>query len=183
MIDVERDKILGDWKSADGAISTPGAIGKPSFLLLPVTIKGGYDLAVEFTRLRGVGFIGFVLPVGATQCDIELSAYSGYCSGIQAINGIAVQSNIISRRPGTLSNGQKHSVVISVRLKDATASITAVLDGRPYVGWTGNQSSLTSLLNPVCDLQNPQCPKIGSSRDPAVFHSIKMKMLSSVPGD
>jgi hypothetical protein len=144
LADTDRDARKGIWKriGADVGCQPLGL----AVLDLPIELDDNYNLAVEFTRLSGVGEIGIVFPVGFRNSKVMLNMREGQASGLDTVEGRRPidPMNPTARRPGGIENRRRHQLVISVRLIDPDqASIDVYMDGNQYLPhWTGKRSAL-----------------------------------------
>lgn len=134
----------GQFRQDDGdLVSDPTSVSR---LLLPVAVSGGYELQCDFQRASGDKQIVFTLPVGDSACDFVLAADNRY-SGLQLVDGREVKEvpsdSGAVRETGALINGKKHRLKVKVtNVEQDRVTITATLDERPLVNWTGKPSQL-----------------------------------------
>jgi hypothetical protein len=177
LTDTKRDARNGQWSRDGKEISVePGAY---PHVELPVTVDGGYDLEVEFTRTDGAGCFGAILPVGTHRSMALLSGWNGAASGLDFLNGKAARDdgNPTSVRPGTLENGHRYQLVASVRmLPDDQASVDVSLDGKPYFPhWEGKPAALD--LYGGWFMSHAKRPGL-AAQSHTVFHAIRLRMIS-----
>ena len=177
-VKVERHRVSGDWKATktEIAVAASDLQHTCSRLMLPVTVEGGYDLSLEFTRLSGAQSINVILPVGASRCMLQLSGWTGASSGLDLVDGRTSNQNISTKKPGALTNGRWYALVAKVRPQGEMASIEILLDGASYIQWTGRQSSLA--LQPIWSVPEPKRPGLASFQDPAIFRAVKIRAVA-----
>ncbi|MEM9018727.1 MAG: hypothetical protein AAGC68_17085, partial [Verrucomicrobiota bacterium] len=143
----------GQWSQEDGELRS-GA-GEAALLTFPQLIPQNYDLEVEFTRVEGTDSIVFVVPVGDVSPALEISGWEGESHGLSRVNGLSTNDpgNPISVRPGTIENGRRYLLEVSVRVNGENASIQALLGGDGLFTWEGVISSL--MPNLVIQVEQP----------------------------
>jgi hypothetical protein len=184
-VDVNRDTIDGRWaRVEEGVAVAPAALSEGRVrLMLPEEIEGSYNLVAEFTRTKGADSIGITLPVGTRSCTLHFSNGGGTNTGLESIDGYGFHRlNPAMRRPGGIVNGQRHKVLVGVRLvrstllDDPAVLIDAWLNGKPCVRWKGRASSLTTAWK----LPQTRHVGLGACRSLVTFHSVR---LSRVEGE
>ncbi len=147
---------------------------------LPVSINGSYDLEVDFTRTEGTSDVNTIIPVGSRRCMIMLSGSDGKASGVDRIDGHSITDNrnLAAIHPGSIENGHRYRLDISVRLlANETASIVVSLDGKPHLPrWEGKLASLD--IAPRWALPDPQQPGLGAWKSRVTFHAVRLRTLS-----
>ena len=143
-------------------------------IMLPVKVQGSYDLVVAFTRDRAEMGLAIILPVGARACTLILDY--GQATGLDMIDGRRVEREDRKWHRGKISCGEKHTVLVKVRLQNEFAAIEAFLDGAPLVQWQGKEPSLSANY----DWSLPQPHRIGlaASGDLVTFHRVRLHMVS-----
>jgi hypothetical protein len=107
---------------------------------LSAIIDGDYEMEVRFNRQVGTDCIGIHFPVGVHTMRLLLSAEGGAYSQIAFFDS---QRNDLTRSPGTVSNGQQHTVLIHVRRDGEKASFNIDLDDiKGFLQWEGAYSTL-----------------------------------------
>ena len=170
-INVARDRVAGGWKVTKGKIITDGA--GCSLIMLPVVIDGGYDLSLEFTRSRSKSGVLILLPIGDSQCDLVIGGWGGNVSGLEMLDGKFSNDNSTTKRSAPFVTGRNYALLAKVRVENETGSIEVLLDGRPFIQWTGQLSS----LSPGNDwkLPQPKRPGLAAHEDPVFFQSVKLR--------
>jgi predicted component of type VI protein secretion system len=143
--DLLSGRVAGQWRrDADGLTVLPERGSQFLQLNLPGEIAGSYDLEVQFTRHSSDQTVGVVLPAGSRLCSVVLSSFAGEASGLEFINEQDVRNNPTTFKPAALNNGQSYTLLVQVRPQGDRVGITATLDGKPFISWSGAQSSLHS---------------------------------------
>lgn len=177
-LDMESATIQGDWNLADGNLAYTGKSDRGRLKLLSVT-STRYKLSVEFTRNTGTDSIGFILPVGESQCNFNLAAFRGEGHGIGLIDGKMAKDNETTIKPGTLENGKKYRLTIDVRSNGEAASINSELDGQPFLQWSGKTSSLSMFS--AWELTGKKDLGLFVSANSCTFHKIEFTEISTKP--
>lgn len=139
----QQDSILnGTWQPNDGKLL---ATGERARAILADSVPKNYSLTTEFTRTEGDDSIGIVLPVGESQCLLNLSAFNGEAHGIGIIDGRYARDNETTIRPGRLENDHTYRLLIEVSERQGNWTIGSQLDGRPFLSWKGKAASLSMM--------------------------------------
>ncbi|HUT12282.1 MAG TPA: PA14 domain-containing protein [Thermoguttaceae bacterium] len=173
-VDIDADQVAGKWtRDGEGVAVAPDKFCR---LMLPVRVDGSYELAFEFTRHSGENVVGAKLPVGSTDCCLALSLRGGEGSGIAHIDGREGHMNASTRKPGTLQNGRRYSVLVRVQLSGEDVRAEVLLDGQPYIGWVGKQASLEAYR----DWRTPDKsrPALTAYEAAVTFHTVRFRLLS-----
>ena len=169
----------------DQAIAVAPASAQDGFVrvMLPRELESGYDLVAEFTRTRGSDSVILNLPVASRTCTLHFSSYLGGIAGLEQIGDkdIGDSHNPAVRRPGSLVNGERHTVLVAVRLvpcpriDDHDVLIDVWLDGKPFVRWAGRESALGLAL---WKMPEPRHVGLGANRCLVTFHSVRVRPIS-----
>jgi len=169
--------VAGKWtRDADGLTVLPEKGLQFLQLNLPGGIAGSYDLEVQFTRHTSDQTVGVVLPAGSRLCSVVLSSYTGEASGLEFINEQDVRNNPTTLKPATLNNGQPYTLLIQVRPQGDRVSITATLDGKPFISWSGAQSSLHSYQGSWEAV--PNRASLIAYECSVTFHSVRLRTMA-----
>lgn len=183
-VDPDRDAVHGRWVRLKEAIAVAPASAREGFvrLMLPEEVERSYNLVAEFTRIKGSESVTINLPVATRACTLHFGSFLGGKAGLEQIDGkdIGHDHNPALRRPGSLVNGVRHTVLVGVqltpcpRIDDHDVLIDVWLDGRPFVRWSGKESSL--------DLASWKFPErrrvgLGSNHGVVVFHAVRLKKV------
>lgn len=169
LVDVDAHKVNQSWTRDGSDVVSPNAYA--ALLKIPVTIDGGYDATLEFTRTDGHELVGLVLPVGDHYCDVLLSIEGGAYGGISRVRN---QDVIV--RPSPLSNNERHALRARVVIDGENVAIETAVDGKPFARWQGAASDLS-----VADVrQLPQPGHLGLYAHEAKveFHALRLQKLS-----
>jgi hypothetical protein len=144
-------------------------------LMFPQVVEGSYDLVVEFARTLGSDSVTITLPVGARQCTLHFGAAVGQLSGLERIDGLSIADryNPTLRRASGLVNGQRYQAWVQVRTNGDCAVIDVWLDGKPFLHWTGLQSSLS--LAACWMLPERNRAGIGANQSNVTFHTVRFR--------
>jgi hypothetical protein len=172
-VNLDKDRIEGKWKrEGDFLRAAPDA---PSSVPLPVTLSGSYDLQVEFTRNTGTGSIQMELPVRSSLCTLALGGWNDAASVLAAIDGQETPPEA-TRRPGTLVDGKRYTVLAQIRVNGEAASVEILLDGQPYLQWKGKESQIS-----VPEWAHPPYrdhPALGGGYCDVTYRSAKVRVIS-----
>ena len=139
--------------------------------MAPVEVKGDYDVIVKFSP-RGVGCLSITLPVGSHNCLLRFDA-SGR-PGLYVVDEREWHDEATTNRVGTLTDGQRYTALVKVRLQKQLAAIEAFLDDARYpLAREGivAQSAQEWFLP-------PQRLGFGVAGSQATFYSVKLRMVS-----
>jgi len=92
------------------------------------------------------------------------------------IDGRSAGDNVTTRRPGTLINGRPYNLLIGVHLQGDGATISVLLDGEPYIRWTGKQASLA--LHRNWRLPQSKRPGLSGYKTAITFHGAQLRLIS-----
>ena len=119
-------------------------------------------------------------PSEWASCSALLSGWGGGVSGLSMVDGVLPDhvKNPTSKRPGTIENGRRNKLVVSVRsLAGDKASVVVSLNGEPYLPrWEGDPTSLQ--LAGDWTLRHSNRPGLGVFQDRIVFHSVRLRMIT-----
>jgi hypothetical protein len=146
-----------------------------SRLQIPVTVAGDYTLHIEFTRTFGREAVTIIFPVLENQSMLILSGWFGDASGLGLVDGKDGRDNVTTFRPGTLENGKRYSLDLTVRRVKEQVSVRVKLDNKPVIEWQGAAAS----LGVWGTWKLPRGDTFGLvANEPTTFHQAKLKMLS-----
>ncbi len=176
MVKLPEHALVGTWqRKAEMVI---GQSSPDARFMVPVAIRGSYELNCEFTRRAGADAVLVVFPVGSSSCSVLLSAWGGICHGLQMVDGRDVkdQREITGAvlRPGNLTNGQRYKLQIDVSQNADQATIVATLDGDRIIAWQGGVSRLSCSPNIIIPCQ--QAVGIGIFNSPSEIHKLEMRL-------
>ncbi len=177
LVDTTKDAVKGKWSRNGSEVSCEPEEG--ARISVPIVVNGSYDLEVAFTRSDGDCDVNTIFAAGGQQCSMLLSMAHGV-SGLDRIDGKRPtdEGNPTTIRPGTLVNGHRCRLLISVRIPQPEhASVDVSLDGKPYLPhWEGNPA----LLSLDAGWRMPDVRQLGlaawSTR--VTFHSMRLKLIA-----
>lgn len=173
-VDPAKHGVAGEWRKT--ATRLGAAAATASRIVIPVAPNGDYELKIDFVRTDGDNDVDFILPVGSAAVALMLSHRSGMAGGLSLIDGKFCQDNV-TRSPGKLANHHRHSLYVRVIARGEDVEISARLNGRRLVRWSGPQKSLTVPRD--CRMPRTSALGLGVGRGTtAVFYSVKLRMLS-----
>jgi len=173
-VNLARDRVEGQWKREGERITTTGT-GREA-VRLPLSVQGDYDLELVFTRNTGVDAVGIEIPIGSHEGCLLLSGWKGEVSGFQPIDRRLANENPTGIKPGTLVNGHRYTLLMTVRVRNELVTVESFLDGTPFVRWQGKESSLVGV-----PARFRVWPCIGLFTWPdaqVTFHSAKVRIVS-----
>ena len=173
-----RDRMTGEWVRTGQALvvaDNPDEGSSHPRVALPVMIDGEYDLEVGFVRTKGKSEVNILFPVGSTNAAMMFSAPMsgvGTLSGLSNVDGKNVRENPTGH-PSMLENGKPYVVMIRVRLQDDVANIEVLVGGRPFLQWSGKQTSLSFRLAP-----GGGRPGLSAYRSSVIFSGARIRLVS-----
>jgi hypothetical protein len=173
LVDPLKHRVQGEWSRVEDRLVGRAKDGKAR-VMLPLAVKGSYELEVQFTRTSGDDCIGIVLPVGETACTVILSGWRGSLHGIETIDGLGADRNNSTQRPGTIENDRRYTVLADVRVQGPTAEVVVKLDGRPATKWKGKTAALGTRgwdALPALD-----CPALHFCNPTGAFHAARIRV-------
>ncbi len=138
-----KHKIKGNWRKDGDVLKGSGkaGAGQRPRLRVPISIKGSYELEVQFVRRTGSSLVGVVFPVGPSHVSLLLSDQMGKRHALSHVKG----KGPIAKKGGKLRNAKLYTVEIEVVCNDdGTAQVAVDLDGNSLFRWKGPQTSLAA---------------------------------------
>ncbi len=176
MVKLPEHALVGVWQRKAEAVI--GQSSPDARFMVPVAIRGSYELHCEFTRRAGADAVLVVFPVGSSSCGLLLSAWGGLCHGLQMVDGRDVKNQAASTgavlRPGNLTNGQRYKLQIDVSQNADRATIAATLDGQRIIAWQGGVSQLSCSPNIIIPCQ--PAVGIGIFNSPSEIHKLELRL-------
>ncbi|MCX5655898.1 MAG: hypothetical protein NTY65_14760, partial [Planctomycetota bacterium] len=176
-VNPEKNTVAGKWNFTPGNALAVAAGARNSRLILPVTAPGSYELEVSFTRTSGSDAVVICLPVGRSACALLVGGEGGAASGLELVNNKSYKDNETSVRPAVIFNDSKYTVLVRVLLHREDAEVIVTLNGRSYIKWFGPPSALARAES--WKLPDGRCPGLGSCDAAVVFHTARMRVLTS----
>ena len=176
LIRLPEHALLGKWKRVEGSLVCEPS--RDARVLAPVAIRGSYELSVEFTRKSGDDSVMVLIPIGATNCSVVLSGWSGKLHGLMLIDGhdclLYPPSTKAAFRPGHLDNNRRYQLHVEVVQDDEKVAVVATLDEQRIVEWNGNVSQLSESAAHV--LPYPQAVGLLGLNAPVEFHKCALRL-------
>lgn len=136
-LNLERDTVWGEWEFRDGALLC--GTGRRSYRVqFPYAVPDEYDLSARVERLSGKESFHIGLSSGGRNWTLMLDTTGGL-SGLHFLDGKSGAENETTRAGRQLVQGAPADVEIKVR----RGRITATVDGRPLVDWSGDFGRLS----------------------------------------
>jgi len=176
-----------EWKRrGSNIITVPRGYGA-SVLTIPVVPRGSYQLEVKFVTASANGYVHIFLPAGKGSTALVLcdkasrAAYTtkpdedvyGF-SGLEAIDGKNAHANGTGRKL-TLPAKKIYVAEVTVKRDDdkGRVTITATLNGKRVVRWSGKQEVLLAARQ-----RHRRHLGLAVKEMPVSFASVRLKMLS-----
>ena len=174
--DVRKHRVGGRW-ARDGRWLV-SVSGPHSRIMLPVAVRGDYEVEVEFRRKLGDDAVCLLLPVGPGLATLVLSGSRGEYHALECVGGRAgnEKENETARRPGQLVNGQTYRLAVAVRRQGDQATVEASLDGKPLTSWQGDPARLAP--ERTWDLPQWNRLGLGAGGCPVEFQRVWLRSIS-----
>ncbi|MDP6380902.1 MAG: hypothetical protein QF662_06120, partial [Phycisphaerae bacterium] len=169
LVKPDLDAVNGKWKRKGKSLVVEP--GKSCRLTIPIAPEGNYELQLKFSMEKLGGSCSVILPVGSARVLLVMAG-SGVKLGL--VNGAFVRGEKAAAAIGHLQAGRDYTVRIRASVRGDQASISATLDGKPYIKWRGPLSAMRTSWR----LHNPKCLGLGTHGTPVVFSSAGLRMLS-----
>ena len=173
----------GAWIRSEDGISTDVPVSAHrSIIMLPVVVDGSFDMEASFTRHTRDNFVAVLLPVRPHGCSVIISGWDRLSSWIDGINGLAPEDMIKApagpyrREDGKLTNGQRYNLLAKVRQEGKQVSIEVLLDGQPYLSWSGDRESIK--LWGYFSSGDSSRPGFAAIDCSVTFHTARFRLLS-----
>jgi len=142
LVDPARDVAEGKAERAGAALKIFSAANMR--MTVSLVAQGDYEAEFAFKRTWGPGQVSFTLPVGPADVTLIVGGVAGAFSGLEKINGLGAEKNDTVIRPSKFDNDRLYVVAVRVQTSDGQARIEALLDGSPFVQWSGPVSALSA---------------------------------------
>jgi hypothetical protein len=176
-VDLTEDAFGGTWVPRPDGIASVNtrALGR---LGLPVVVQGDYEWETRFVGAGGMHHIAFIFSVGKSRVIAQLNDAGGRASGLALVNGKEGYSNETAVPPTAFDKDREYTVLVRVQTSAAPAKVALLLDGRPYISWTGAPSalSLARLSSPWAN--RPGSVGLGATTSAITFRASRLRMLS-----
>jgi hypothetical protein len=175
LVDIQRDNIGGFWEWK-GDVLVTSQPKKNAMLLLPAAAEGDYRLEAQFTRMSGSDAVAIIVPVGGNLCLMTFSESSGRISrlGVDVKLSRSERESKIRVEPAELTNNQKHTVSILVRLRGDVATVQVSLDGEPYLSWSGDPKAVSAEGWPMPPVKQFAL----GTNESVMFHNVRLRPIS-----
>jgi hypothetical protein len=175
LIDTQRHVVAGKWERTNAGLATDAPTATHWWTEVPLMPSGSYELEVKFVRVSGWD-VGVGLPAGSAAVTFVMAGCQGTVSGLETVNGKAIDNNETSVKPGNLENQRLYTADIRVEVSEGKVDFTITLDGKPYVKWTGPQAALSPSAS--WGVRNRRCVGLGACSSKVVFQSVRLRVLS-----
>ncbi|HEX7376387.1 MAG TPA: hypothetical protein VF278_04710, partial [Pirellulales bacterium] len=138
-IELDRDRLHGDWQFTGQTLVTPGAEGDK--LQLPAIVPESYQLDLVAEREAGSDSLTFTIPIAGAQGALSIDGWQGKLSGLEKIDDKRIDANETKHEGSIFADGKPHAIHITVRKNH----VRLVCDGKPLVDWTGDVGRLKPL--------------------------------------
>ena len=135
LVDSAEHAVKGTWERRDGALAPKRPTGGAR-VMVPVALKGSYEIEATVVRLAREGQATFILPLASTNVE-AVFGHAGGKAFLHRVEGEEVQT------PHRLETGVPAKVHIKVMQKGDHAMVAAAVDGRPLLQWQGPQDDLS----------------------------------------
>jgi len=180
LIDPAKHRVEGEWTVRKDGLAC-GRSGR-QLIAVPVTAMGGYDMQLAFT-IEDDTESTVILPVGTGYASLVIGGWNGRYSGLSNIDGRDASSSSnpsgvrSEYRQPPVKEGTKATLDISVRLKDETAEITVLLNGKKFIAWSGKQSSLS--LYRSWSMKSKTFG-LGTYSSGVVWHAVRLRLIDPI---
>lgn len=143
-IDPRRDAMRGKWEF-DGSDLIAETIGSDpfAFLQVPGNVPDEYQLTIIVERIgQHTGLFSCRISVAGHPVAVVFDSCGGQYAGLNDVDGKQIQfpGNPTGRKTGLLIKERPVVIVCTVNKKH---EIRVVLDGKPFLEWTGDPSRLS----------------------------------------
>ena len=177
MIKLPDHSVVGRWKQLDNAIACE--LMDSARVLIPVVIKGNYEVEFEFIGKGGRQDFVPILPVGSHQCAFSFNLSEGTANGLLT-KGVDVRRKYTTEKIGalppteSLARGQRYRCRIEVRPGEKNTSFKIDFNNQQIADWSASTTEL-SLYNQYC-LPNPACLGVAVSGSSMTIHSARLRI-------
>jgi formylglycine-generating enzyme required for sulfatase activity len=179
-IDVQRDKVAGQWELQNNMLIVKKE-KEHSRLMLPVVVDGDYELEVIFTRTEGVGPVTIPINLGAMPLSVVLGEEreNEPLSAITKVGNWECPNNITAQRR-KFENGRQYAAKIIVQPNQNQYLIQVFLDNSPFLDLKNNRHDIG--LHPSNLLPKLKRPGLGGQECTVQFHNVKIRIASDTKG-
>jgi len=175
LVDPVKHRLKGQWKRvAAGLQSVRHETQTFCLIYLPVRPTGSFELEAVVSFPDDGGLVAVLFPSGRSQCCV---AFNRSHAGIKYIGRRSAFNNetAVKGKGVTIAANQKHTYRLRVELQEKDVAITAGLDGKELVRWSGPQSELST--GPFYDRKGGLMLR-ASRQSEMLVTSIKVRALS-----
>jgi hypothetical protein len=134
----------GLWDYAAGQLK--GQPPTPAQFTLPTAPDGSYELSVAFKRTSSIGSVALHLPINDDHRVLLVIGerrrkQKDFVAGLSTISGKPAEDNATTA-PFEITSDQVYDVKVKVEPDGGQVTITASIDGKQVVKWTGSSSDL-----------------------------------------
>ncbi len=115
---------------------------RPAHIPMSVNATGGYELEVRFVRQSGDDAVALLLPVHTRSVGLFVGGIGGKTWGLAKIDGKGPAENGSGVDGVKLEDGRAYRLHVRVSRTAEKTTISASLDNRPLVNWTGKTAEL-----------------------------------------
>ncbi len=176
MVKLPEHAQVGKWQRNGEAIRCEPA--SDARFMVPVALRGSYELDCEFTRQTGSETAFIVLPIGISSCSVILSGWGGFVSGLHLVDGRECNAIDVSTgaatRPGKLLNNKRYKLRIEVIQDDDRVTVQADLDELRFVSWKGRASQLSNFGSHIVPCS--QAVGVGAHQGQLDVHKLTLRL-------
>ena len=139
-VNLEKDIVAGKWdRLIDGSVMASAGKIEHSRMIAGEPIKPNYQVRMSFTRHEGVCGVGLILPLGSgNQVSLEIDGSQGRKSALGSADyGVRVEED-----GSTISDGVKHTCVVTVQNAEDWTRISVTFDKREFIRYEGPANEL-----------------------------------------
>ncbi|HEY3966093.1 MAG TPA: protein kinase [Planctomycetaceae bacterium] len=137
LVDGRTKPVLGSWQIQQGRIVSP--LDNPALLQFPVHVPADYVVSLRVRRTSGNNTFAIGLPVGGSQVLVALDAHESRVSGLEVLDGRAVNDNETTYKKGKLFVKDKEAKITCTVRRDR---IMCTFNGVKVVDWKGDSNRL-----------------------------------------
>jgi hypothetical protein len=180
LADVSKDAVGGIWRrEGTDLLVEPDPAADPKVavrfaFMLPVRVKGSYQMEVEFTKHGPAGTVTLLLPLAADRSvAAHLQEFTPF-AGLVFVRGTTTKdADNPTRTPHQLENGRRYRAKAQVLLNGDQADIAVTFEDKPLFQFQGPITELDSRNFALEDHARPGMKSI----DPVTWHRIRIKPL------
>lgn len=179
LIDPAQDAVDSNWAHADGALRMSRVLRRKirPMIRIPLTIAGDYHFQYRVTLPEtGYRIVGVTLPVASRSVTLMLSPTTSSLEWYDDAGELMAGGGKPENEQIPVTPGEPHLVDVWVRQQQTNPSITAHLDGRPFIEWSGD---VKLFVAPTWPVEDPACIAFGAYENNSYpIHQARLNMLS-----